>query len=126
MTIVFCYTMVLAIPVHHFQSRSKHLPRTKFQVLNIFLWVQHFSMESSSPVIISLQPEDILASVDNKNAYLHVPIFLAHQFCLHFTAGMQHYQFIALPFGLPNVPQIFTKVLAPVLALLCTQGISIV
>lgn len=37
-----------------------------------------------------------LASVDIKDAYLHIPIFQPHQQCLQFALKDRHYQFVAL------------------------------
>lgn len=77
-------------------------------------------------VIASLHLGDFLASVDIKDTYLHMPFSLVHQCHLCLVVGKQHYQFVALLFDLPPLPQVYTKVLAPAFALLCYQGISIV
>ncbi|XP_073452082.1 uncharacterized protein [Aquarana catesbeiana] len=65
-----------------------------------------------------------LASIDIKDAYLHVPIFGPYQRFLRFAVEGSHFQFVALPFGLATAPKVFTKVLAPVLASLRSQGVS--
>ena len=43
-----------------------------------------------------------------------------------FAVGEDHFQFVTLPFGLASAPRVFTKVLAPILALLRRRGIAIV
>ena len=60
------------------------------------------------------------------DAYLHVPICTRHQRFLRFAIGEDHFQFVALPFGLASAPQVFTKVLAPILALLRQRGMAII
>ena len=46
-----------------------------------------------------------MASIDIKDAYLHVPIHPTHQKFLRFAVEHRHFQFVALPFGLATVPQ---------------------
>lgn len=101
-------------------------PILDLKALNKFLRVQSFRMESIRSVVASLQGGELLASIDIKDAYLHVPIFLDHQKLLRFAVNQRHFQFVALPFGLATAPRVFTKVLAPLLAYLRSQGISIV
>ncbi|XP_018421258.1 PREDICTED: protein FAM208B [Nanorana parkeri] len=48
-------------------------------------------------------------SMDIKDTYLYVPIFLVHH-C--FDVGPPHYLFVALPLSLLSAPRVFTKVLA--------------
>lgn len=74
----------------------------------------------------SLYHADFLAPVGMKDVYLHVPIFLEHQHFLNIAGGLLRYQFVGLPLGLPSAPWVFTKVLAPVLALLYSHKISTV
>lgn len=47
-------------------------------------------------VITSLYQGDLPASVDIKDAYVHVPIFPAHQHNLRLVVSTQHYQFVAI------------------------------
>lgn len=83
-------------------------------------------MESVRSVVAALHQGDFLASLDIKDAYLHVPICVRHQRFMRLAVGDAHYQFVALPFGLASAPRVFTKVLALVLALLRQRGIAIV
>lgn len=59
--------------------------------------------------------------MDIKGAYLHILLSP----CINTTCALQHYQFVAFPFGLSTVPWDFTKVSAPILALLHCPGIPI-
>ena len=45
---------------------------------------------------------------------------------LHFCVNKRTYQFTCLPFGLATSPREFTKLLSPVVCLLCLQGIRLV
>ncbi|XP_056416199.1 oocyte zinc finger protein XlCOF7.1-like [Hyla sarda] len=51
--------------------------------------------------------------------------FLLHQRFLRFAVPQGHFQFVALPFGLATVPRVFTKVLAAVMAILRSRGVSV-
>lgn len=66
-----------------------------------------------------------MASVDFKEAYLHIPILPLHCCFLCFCVGYRHFQFWALPFGLSMAPKVFTKVLVNLVAHLQTRGIHI-
>ncbi len=62
-----------------------------------------------------------------KDVYLHVPIHPSHwqflQFAFRNSEGdIIVYQWKVLPFGLPTIPRMFTKLLGPVVALLHLQG----
>lgn len=100
-------------------------PILDLKLLNRFLRVRSFRMESIRSVVAALQGKEFLASIDIKDAYLHVPIFPGHYRYLRFALNYRHYQFVALPFGLATAPRVFTKILAPVLAILREQGILI-
>ncbi|KAM4038352.1 uncharacterized protein ACNLHF_016660 [Anomaloglossus baeobatrachus] len=67
---------------------------------------------------------DFLASIDIRDAYLHIPIFPAHQRFLRFVVQEQHFQFTALPFGLSTAPRVFTKVMATVMASFLQSGLD--
>lgn len=90
-------------------------PILDLKALNCFVRVQKFLMESIRMVVASLHQGDFLASIDIKDAYLHIPIWVQHQRFLCFSVREEHYQFVTLPFGLSSAPWFFTKVLAPVL-----------
>lgn len=49
-----------------------------------------------------------------------------YQHFLCFAVAEVHYQFVALPFGLTSAAQVFTNVLALVLALLRYEGITVI
>ena len=87
--------------------------------LNRFVDVSHFQMET----IQSVCQGDWMASIDLKEAYLQVPVHPASRHFLRFVFHGSVYQFKALCFGLSTAPQVFTRVMAPVSAILHSLGI---
>ncbi|CAJ0965547.1 unnamed protein product, partial [Ranitomeya imitator] len=57
-------------------------------------------MESLRSVISSLEKGEFLASINIKDAYLHITIFPPHRRFLRFAVREGYFQFTALPFGL--------------------------
>ena len=64
-----------------------------------------------------------MASIDLTEAYLQVPVHPASRHFLRFVFRDTVYQFKALCFGLSTAPQVFTRVMAPVSAILHSMGI---
>lgn len=70
-------------------------------------WILKLWMSSFRPKVAVWNPPGrlspfykgkLLASVDTKDAYLHVPIFSLHQHFLHFSVGHSHLQSVVLTF----------------------------
>ena len=80
-------------------------------------------METIQSVLLSVRQGDWMASIDLKEAYLQVPVHPASRHLLRFVFRDRVYQFKALCFGLSTAPQVFTRVLAPVSAILHSIGI---
>ena len=91
--------------------------------LNRFVDVSHFQMETIQSVLLSVRQGDWMASIDLKEAYLQVPVHPASRRFLRFVFRGSVYQFKALCFGLSTAPQVFTRVMAPVSAILHSLGI---
>ena len=85
--------------------------------------VAHFHMETIQSVLLSVRQGDWMASIDLKEAYLQVPVHPDSRRFLRFVAQGNVYQFSALCFGLSTAPQVFTRVMAPVSAILHSWGI---
>ena len=66
-----------------------------------------------------------MASLDIKDAYLHVPIAKSFQKYLAFSHGQDLFFFKALPFGLCVAPYIFTRVLEFPLRQLREEGVRV-
>ena len=93
--------------------------------LNNFVDVSHFHMETSQTVLQSLREGDWLVSLDLQDAYLQVPVHPSSRRYLRFCMGESVYQFRALCFGLSTAPQVFTRVMAPVSAIMYRHGFRI-
>ena len=91
--------------------------------LNRFVDVSPFQMETIQSVLLSVRQGDWMASIDLKEAYLQVPVHPASRHFFRFMFRDTVYQFKALCFGLSTAPQVFTRVMAPVSAILHSIGI---
>ena len=91
--------------------------------LNRFVDVSPFQMETIQSVLLSVRQGDWMTSIDLKEAYLQVPVHPASRHFLRFVFRDQVYQLKALCFGLSTTPQVFTRVMAPVSAILYSMGI---
>ncbi|XP_073446125.1 uncharacterized protein [Dendrobates tinctorius] len=87
-------------------------------------------MESIRSAIKLLFPNCMMAGLDLKDAYYHLPIHYRFQKYLRvavFLEGtIQHLQFTAMPFGLSIAPRVFTKVMLEVMAFLRQKDTLIV
>ena len=98
-------------------------PVIDLSILNLFVDVSHFQMETIHSVLLSVRQGDWMASIDLKEAYLQVPVHPESRPFLRFVTNGQVYQFTALCFGLSTAPQVFSRVMAPVSAILHSWGI---
>ena len=64
-----------------------------------------------------------MISLDLQDAYLQVPVHPESRRYLRFTMGGVSYQFRVLCFGLTTAPQVFTRLMAPISAILHRYGI---
>ena len=94
-------------------------PVIDLSILNLYVDVSHFQMET----IQSVRQGDWMASIDLKEAYLQVPLHPESRPFLRFVTNGQVYQFTALCFGLSTAQQVFSRVMAPVSAILHSWGI---
>ena len=90
--------------------------------LNRFVAVSPLQMETIQSVLLSVCQGDWMASIDLKEAYLQVPIHPASRHFLRFMFRDTAHLFTALCFGLSTAPQVFTRVMAPVSAMLHSMG----
>ena len=93
---------------------------------NKYVEYVHFKMETLMYILALVTPGCFTAVFDLKDAYLVVPIVGVHVKFLKLTWLGKTYMYIVLPFGLSSAPRNFTKLLKPILAHLCHQGIFIV
>ena len=94
----------------------------------------HSELEDSTNVLqdgdtsicfLSVRPRDWMVSLDLKDAYLQVPMHPESRKFFRFMVGGKVYQFKALCFGLSTAPQVFTRVMAPVSAILHRMGVRL-
>lgn len=72
-------------------EKGASVPALILKALNVLILAQKFCMESTRSVIASLHQGGFLPSVDNKDAFLEVPIFPGdHQF-FQSPVGTQHF-----------------------------------
>ena len=84
-------------------------PVIDLSVLNTFLVVPHFKMETNRSIRASILPGMWTTSLDLADAYFHCPIAPSFRKYLRFVWNDQVFQFRALPFGLAIAPLVFTK-----------------
>ena len=98
-------------------------PVIDLSTLNLRVRKTPFKMETLQSVLLSVRSGDWMVSIDLKDAYLQVPVHPDSRKYLRFVALNQVFQFKALCFGLSTAPQVFTRVMAPVSAILHRLGI---
>ena len=104
---------------------EKWRPVIDLNVLNSFLHVPTFKMETAEIIRNSVTKGEWLVSINLKDAYFHVPIHPDSQHLLHFHVDKQTYQFKALPFGLAMAPLEFTRIVKEVKLVLQSRGIRV-
>ena len=98
-------------------------PVIDLSTLNRFVDVSHFQMETIQSVLLSVRQGDWMASIDLRDSYLQVPVHPESRPFLRFVSTGHVYQSKALCFGLSTAPQVFSRVMAPVSAILHSMGI---
>ena len=91
--------------------------------LNDYITSSHFHMETPQSVLRSIRPGDWMISLDLQDAYLQVPVHHDSRRFLRFMVAGKSYQFRVLCFGLTTAPQVFTRIMAPVSAILHRYGV---
>ncbi|CAJ0928014.1 unnamed protein product [Ranitomeya imitator] len=113
------YSNLFVVP----KKDGKVRPILDLKLLNRRVRLRHFRMESLRSVIASMEAQEFLCSIDIQDTYLHVPIFPGHHRFLRFAVQRDHFQFVALPFGLATAPRVFTKIMAALMAILRVRGL---
>ena len=100
-------------------------PVIDLSTLNLRIQQTSFKMETLQSVLLSVRPGDWMVSLDLREAYLQVPMHPDSRKFLKFMVGGKVYQFKVLCFGLSTAPQVFTRVMAPVSAILHRIGVRL-
>ena len=98
-------------------------PIIDLSTLNDYITSSHFHMETPQSVLRSIRPGDWMVSLDLQDAYLQVPVHHDSRRYLRFMVAGKSYQFRVLCFGLTTAPQVFTRIMAPVSAILHKYGV---
>ena len=106
------YSHIFLVPKKDGQWR----PIINLRPLNQFLPRIRFRMLTVKELCLTLQPGQWATSIDLKDAYLHVPIHPLSRRFLRFVHRGRVFQFRALPFGLADVPYVFTRVISAVIS----------
>ena len=107
------------------KASGSWLPVIDLSLLNLKVLKTPFKMEILQSVLLSVRRGDWMVSIDLKDAYLQVPMHPESRKFLRFVAFGKVYQFKVLCFGLSTAPQVFTRVMAPVSAILHSLGIRL-
>ena len=91
--------------------------------LNHYVTSSRFHMETPRSVLNSIRPGDWMISLDLQDAYLQVPVHHDSRRFLRFVLDGKPFQFRVLCFGLTTAPQVFTRIMAPVSAILHKYGV---
>ena len=97
-------------------------PVIDLSLLNGWVELSSFHMETAQSVLQSLCPGDWMVSLDLQDAYHQDPVHPASRRYLRFCVGDAVYQFRALCFGLSSASQVFTRVMAPVSSIMHCHG----
>ena len=92
---------------------------------NKYIKPPRFRMETLASVIRCPIKDRWAASLDLKDAYLHVPIHPSDQRWLRFQVEGRSYKFVCLPFGLSTAPRVFTLIVRSVAAYLRRRGVNL-
>lgn len=100
-------------------------PILNLKPLNRFMRPPPFRMETLAAILLALRPGYWAASLDLKDAYLHVPMHSSAWKWLRFHLNGAPYEFRVLPFGLSAAPRTFTMVVRAVAEFLRERGVRI-
>jgi len=113
------YSHLFMVP----KANGKMRPIIDLKLLNRFVVVPKFKMETVASVWKALIPGNFGFSVDLTDAYFHIPIHPKSRKYLRIYRNGTVYQFRALPFGLSTSPWIFTQVMAELKVMVHNQNI---
>ena len=90
--------------------------------LNRLVVLSNFRMETPQSVLRSVRTGDWMISIDLQDAYLQVPVHQDSHRYLRFVEDGRSFHFRVLCFRLTTAPQVFTRVMAPISAILYCRG----
>ncbi len=94
-------------------------------LLNHYLIIPKFKMEGAEQIRPQMNIGEMATSVDLVNAYYHVKVHRASRKYLRFVYQGQVYQYRALPAGLSNSGQVFSRVISVVKSYAHMRGVTL-
>ena len=105
------------------KASGSRRPIIDLSTLNDYVTSSRFHMETPRSVLNSIHPGDWMISLDLQDTYLQVPVHHDSRRFLRFVVDGKPFQFRVLCFGLTTAPQVFTRIMAPVSAILHRHGV---
>ncbi len=99
-------------------------PILVLKLLNKIIVNKTFKIESARTIQSSMEPNQLVISIDLTDTYFHIPIHPNFQKYLRFAVIDHVYQFTALPFGHVITPRIFTEVIREITIILRKSDIT--
>ena len=115
------YNRLFLVP----KPNNRWRPILDLSVLNRFLHVKTFKMETPESIRLSLQQGEWVTSLDFSDAYFHIPVNQVSRKYLCFHREDQTLQFRALPFVLSTAAMEFTIVVKEVKLMAQAEGIRL-
>ena len=123
-----CQTVEPAFFAHLFVVPKKNggwRPCIDLSLLNKFLAVPHFKMETVQSIRAQLQQGEYVIVLDLQDAYFHIPIKQSFQKFLKFCIMGVVYKFLTLCFGLASAPRVFTMVMRSIVKFVRNLGMKL-
>ena len=117
---MYYYSLIFLEP----KPNKKHRLILNLAELNEFVIAEHFKIEDYKIAMKLINSDSFLATLDLKDAYYLISIDKAHRRFLRFIFSGFLYEIICLPFGLHVAPQLFTKLMKPVIYYLRNLGLK--
>ena len=108
-----------AVPKPHRENQFRPILNLKY--FNDFVKKYSFNMESLKSVKDWIRPGYFCASLDIKDAFLHISIHKSSRKYLRFNWLGELLEWCSLVFGLTSSPRVITKVLKPVISFIRTH-----
>ena len=100
-------------------------PILNLKPLNRSIKPRPFRMETLAAILQALRPGYWGATIDLKDAYMHVPVHSQSRKWLRFQIEGQTFEFKVLPFGLSTSPRVFTRIVKSIPEFLRPKGFTI-
>ena len=93
--------------------------------LNMHVQTTHFKMETIRHLKEVVRRGYFVARLELKDAFFTIPLAAADRRRQQFQWRGKRWQYTCLPFGLADAPRTFTKVIAPIAAILQQAGVCL-